>query len=243
MEQSLVVLSLTAFTLALFHTAVGPDHYLPFIVLGRSEGWTLRRTLLWTFLCGVGHVLSSIVIGAIGIAVGWSVSGMEGFEGIRGELASWTLIGFGGLYMLWGLVRARSGHVHSHVHGDGSVHSHVHRHSGDDPEPFHARRPHDASHIKSHRRTLWALFLIFVLGPCEPLIPLLMVPAADHSVFGVAIVAAIFSVGTIGTMLVIATAGFLGLRLVNLGALERYVHVLSGFAILASGAAIKLLGL
>jgi hypothetical protein len=28
------------------HAAIGPDHYLPFILLGRARKWSLRRTLL-----------------------------------------------------------------------------------------------------------------------------------------------------------------------------------------------------
>lgn len=246
MESSLSVLVVAAFTLALFHTAVGPDHYLPFIVLGRSEGWSLRRLWLWTFLCGLGHVLSSVVVGALGIAVGWTLNGMEWFESSRGDLASYGLMIFGGLYMIYGIIQARRGHFHSHTHGDGTVHEHVHEHHGHEAntEPFHADRKHDATgHLKVHRRTLWALFIIFVLGPCEPLIPLLMVPASSHSVAGIALVAAVFSVATIVTMLVIATVGYLGLGLIKLGALERYVHVLSGGALLASGAAIAFIGL
>jgi ABC-type nickel/cobalt efflux system permease component RcnA len=285
MESSLSVLVVTALGLAVFHTAVGPDHYLPFIVLGRSEGWSLRKTMLWTALCGLGHVLSSIVIGGIGIAVGWSVVGMTGVEGSRGEIASYALMGFGALYMVWGIWRARSGHVHRHVHEDGSVHVHGHGHGhehehepggGDEDEHVHVHghghghghehdhedgesvhvhedgHDHDHAHKHSHghdehsgahRRTLWALFVVFVLGPCEPLIPLLMVPAADHSVWGIAVVAGAFGIATIATMLAIVLAGWAGLRLIPLGPLERYVHALSGFAIAGSGAAIKFLGL
>ena len=254
MEQSLGVLIFAALSVAVVHTAIGPDHYLPFIVLGRSEGWSLRRMLMWTGLCGLGHVLSSIVVGAVGIAVGWSLSGMEWFEGYRGEIASYTLMGFGGLYMLYGIILARRGHVHRHLHDDGTLHEHGHGHVHEEehPEEQHEHeheheheQPEEpkVEHSHSHRKTLWALFIIFVLGPCEPLIPLLMVPAAEHSALGVAVVSLVFSVATIATMMVIAAAGFLGLKIVRLGVLEKYVHVLSGGAILASGAAIKFLGL
>ena len=39
------------------------------------------------------------------------------------------------------------------------------------------------------------LFTIFVFGPCEPLIPILMYPAAKSSVAGMLLVAGVFSVG------------------------------------------------
>ena len=40
------VLITTAAYLAFLHTLVGVDHSLPFVVLGKARGWSLRRTLL-----------------------------------------------------------------------------------------------------------------------------------------------------------------------------------------------------
>lgn len=245
----MTVLLYSALTIGLIHTVIGPDHYLPFIVLGRAEGWTVRKTVFWTALCGVGHVLSSVLLGALGVALGWAVSSMERFEAVRGEMASLVLIGFGVLYFLWGLWKARRGHghVHAHVHADGSVHTHAHQHAGDEaprPTPVHAHRDHDQqAHVRGHRRTAWTLFIIFVLGPCEPLVPLLMVPAAQHSALGVAAVAAVFSLATIATMIAMVLLGTFGVQKLRVQALEPYSHALAGFAILASGLAIKVLGL
>jgi len=50
--------------------------------------------------------------------------------------------------------------------------------------------------------TPWALFTIFVFGPCEPLIPILMYPAATKSgFFGVLMVVLVFGSVTVATML------------------------------------------
>ena len=62
MENSIAILSVTAITLGFVHTILGPDHYLPFIVLSEARKWSLRKTMLITFLCGLGHVLSSVVL-------------------------------------------------------------------------------------------------------------------------------------------------------------------------------------
>ena len=242
--DSLFHLTLLAASIGLLHTAMGPDHYLPFVVLGRAGGWTLRKTLLWTAVCGLGHVLSSVALGGLGMALGWAVPYMEELEGVRGDLASTLLIGFGLVYFAWGLWRGRRGHSHSHHHADGTVHSHTHAHAAAAERADHERCEHEeAPHVKSHRRTLWALFVVFVLGPCEPLIPVIMVPAASHSLWGVAAVTAVFAACTIGTMLVLVTVGYCGLRLVLFQRLERYAHAAAGFAILASGLAIRCLGL
>jgi ABC-type nickel/cobalt efflux system permease component RcnA len=234
----------TALSLGLVHTLVGPDHYLPFIVLGRAEGWTLRKTLLLTGLCGLAHVASSILIGGLGVGLGWSLGGLEHFEGIRGEAAGWALLVFGAAYLAWGVYRARKGHSHVHVHRDGTVHTHGHDHEHAADHSAHADEPHEEpDHVRAHRRTGWALFLIFVLGPCEPLIPLLIFPAAEHSASGIAAVSAAFAIATVGTMLAVVAAGWFGLRLFKLGWLERYVHAFSGAAVLASGVLITFVGL
>lgn len=244
-EASLGVLLASAASIGIIHTAIGPDHYLPFIVLGKAEGWTLRKTLFWTAVCGVGHVLSSVVLGAIGIALGWAVGGMEAFEGYRGDIAAYALLGFGALYGIWGLWRGRRGHRHAHIHADGTVHTHGHDHAKE-PAAGHEQAAHeDNEHAAAHRRrrTFWALFIVFVLGPCEPLIPLLMVPAAAHSVGGVVLVTTTFCVLTVGMMVAIVALGYTGLKLIRLAPLERWSHALAGFAIVASGLAIKVLGL
>jgi hypothetical protein len=48
-----VMLGLAA-SVAAVHTAVGIDHAVPFVVLSRVQGWSLRRTLVVTALCGWG---------------------------------------------------------------------------------------------------------------------------------------------------------------------------------------------
>jgi len=87
------------------------------------------------------------------------------------------------------------------------------------------------------------LFTIFVFGPCEPLIPLIMYPAARHNMASVAIVALVFGVVTIGTMLAVVMTSNYGLSKLPLRSLEKYSHALAGLTILLSGGAIKLLGL
>lgn len=91
--------------------------------------------------------------------------------------------------------------------------------------------------------TFWVLFTIFVFGPCEPLIPVLMYPAAKRSLAGMVLVATVFSVVTIATMLSIVLAGLWGTNFVRLGRAERYTHALAGATVLLCGIAIEFLGL
>jgi len=226
MNQEVALLAVTAATIGFVHTLMGPDHYLPFIVLGRARGWSGGRTAAITLACGAGHVLSSVLLGAIGIALGLAVSRLEAVEAARGDMAAWLLIALGLLYFAWGLRRAvRRRHAHAHAH------SHAHTHADPRGEPA------------GPSSTPWVLFIVFVLGPCEPLIPLLMYPAATHSVGGLVLVTAVFAVATVGTMLAVVALATLGVDLLPMGRLERYSHALAGAAIALSGLGIELLGL
>jgi ABC-type nickel/cobalt efflux system permease component RcnA len=238
-------LAATAATIGVVHTLLGPDHYLPFVALARARSWSLARTWAVTAVCGAGHVFGSVVLGAAGIAGGWALSGLVDVEELRGELAGWLLLGFGVAYLVWGIRQGirRRPHAHVHAHADGTVHQHGHDHRGAHAHPHDAAQRQDDSSARSLlRRWLgpWTLFVIFVLGPCEPLIPILMYPAATGRWLGVAAVALVFAAATIGTMLAVVTAGVLGLGRLPVGAGERWSHALAGAALAACGLAVTL---
>lgn len=236
MSNEILILAASAAAIGFVHTVFGPDHYLPFIAMSRARRWSMKRTALITVLCGLGHVLSSVVLGLVGVAFGIAVMKLEALEAFRGNLAAWLLIGFGFAYFVWGLHRAAKHHPHTHVHAHGDASEHAHKHA------------HTQEHVHVHGATApsltpWILFTIFVFGPCEPLIPLLMYPAAKSSLTGTVLVASVFSVVTIGTMLGIVTLTAWGVSFAPLGKMERYVHAAAGAAICASGLAIQFLGL
>jgi sulfite exporter TauE/SafE len=236
-SREIMLLAGTAATIGFVHTVLGPDHYLPFIVISRARRWGLSKTLFVSFLCGLGHVLSSVVIGFIGIAFGVAVGRLEGVESFRGGLAGWLLIGFGLAYMVWGVWRAikKKPHTHLHLHAEDDEHDHAHVHQG---EHYHL-------HGRANKKSLtpWILFTIFVFGPCEPLIPILMYPAAKHNMAGVVLVTVAFGLTTIGTMLVLISLSSWGLSFLPLGKLERYVHALAGAMIFISGLSVQFFGL
>lgn len=229
----LAVLCTTAATVGLVHTVLGPDHYLPFVAMAEARGWSRTKTAVITAVCGLGHVLSSVVLGMIGIALGIAVGRLEGFESLRGDVAAWMLIAFGLAYTVWGIRRGirNRPHTHRHLHADGTEHDHTHSHG--------------ENHIHAHERrkgslTPWILFTVFLFGPCEPLIPILMYPAATLNTAAVILVAGIFSVVTIGTMLVIVLTLKSGAERLPTKKLERWVHALAGATVLACGLAIFL---
>ena len=239
MDIDLNLLVLTAISIGFVHTLIGPDHYLPFVAMSAARNWTRRKTLLVTAACGVGHVLGSIVLGLVGIAIGAALHRLEWIEGLRGDVAAWALTAFGLVYMAWGLKRAWRDrkHSHEHVHADGTRHRHAHAHHTRD-EHLHVHVQVDTDGARSI--TPWALFVVFILGPCEALIPLLMYPAAQHSWWGVSLVVLAFAVTTLLTMMGIVYLAVRGLERVPLAAAERYTHALAGAALSVCGAGIVL---
>lgn len=229
-------LIITAFSLGFIHTLFGPDHYLPFVMMSWARKWSGLKTALITFLCGVGHVGSSVVLGLIGVALGVAVGKLEIVESVRGNIAAWLLIAFGLVYFVWGLRRAyqKKAHSHSHIHVD-TEHEHLHEH--------HKEHAHVHDETVKPSITPWVLFTIFVFGPCEPLIPILMYPAAKNSLFGMIMVTLVFSTATIGTMLTVVMLARKGVSFVKFSSLQRFTHAIAGATICLCGLAIQFLGL
>jgi len=234
--SSISILLIAAVSAGFIHTLLGPDHYIPFIVMSKARKWSLKQTLLITMYCGLGHVGSSIIIGFVGIALGYGISHIEGVESVRGGIAGWAFFVFGFVYMVWGIFKAikNKPHTHFHSHGGGAVHVHEHTHHTD----------HAHVHGKSTQLlTPWVLFIIFVFGPCEILIPLVMVPAANHDTNGIVAVSLLFSITTVFTMCTAVTIGYYGFKVLPTEKIDRFMHAIAGATICLSGFAILFLGL
>lgn len=213
MNKGYILLLLSTMSIAFIH-ALAPDHWMPFAVIGKAQKWSKAKLMLMTFVSGIGHVGSSILVGAIGILLGFSLSKLTAAESHRGEIALWLLIGFGIAYTIWGIKKARN---YKHEHMDPAL-------------------------MKSKTVTLWTLFAIFVLGPCEPLIPLMFL-ATDYGWAGIFMTSLVFSVVTIFMMLAQSILAFAGIQLIRHDIAERYSHAFAGFVIFLTGAFVMLLGI
>jgi nickel/cobalt transporter (NicO) family protein len=235
MNNEIILLSTTAASVGFLHTLLGPDHYIPFIALAEAGKWSRKKTIFITTLCGIGHVSSSIILGMIGILLGTALFSLQSIENFRGNIAGWFLITFGLLYTLYGIRLARKNktHVHLHPHIGEGLHSHMHSH-GDEHAHFHEEKK---------KNTPWILFLIFVFGPCEPLIPLVMYPASQNNTPGVITVSVVFSLITIVTMLSVVLISQSGIKMLPVKKFEKYMHSLAGFVILLCGIGVQFLGL
>jgi hypothetical protein len=235
MSDPYFILLATSATLGIVHTAIGVDHVVPFVVLAHARKWSLTQTLSMTALCGVGHVLSSVLIASVGLGLGVATSRLEWIESTRGSWAAALLIGFGLAYTavaFWKLRKRRLGEVSSEER--------VHDHGNQVAALFRRGR-------LDHARMMPALFIIFVLGPCEALLPLLTASGLTLSYFQAVSVGALYCGTTLLTMMTLVALGGGGLTASGLGRrqglLHSHAHTLAGLSRALSGLAIRGLGI
>jgi len=247
MEAELTILLWGAASIAFIHTLLGPDHYLPFVAMGKARGWGLKRIAGVTLICGLGHSLGSILLGLAGVFAGAAISKLAIIEGVRGDLAAWGLIAFGLVYMAWGLKKAfrNQTHSHWHRHEDGTEHEHSHDHHSSHMHVHEqtVKADNNTAHKPVWTMASWSIFIIFVLGPCEPLIPLMMAPAVNGDFWAVMMTVGVFTGVTVATMLTVAMIAAKGLKNISFEGLGKYAHALAGGTISLCGIGIVGFGL
>lgn len=222
-DSPLGMLLSSAAGIGVFHAVIGVDHWLPFVVLGRARRWSLKTVLALTAACGLGHILTSFALGFVGIGLGAAVADLLGIQQSGGEIAAWGMIALGLTYAAWSFARGRRKQAHAHSHAGGFVHAE--EECEGDAQPSKT----------SGALTAGGLFLLFALGPSEPLVALLMVPALDFGMVAALSVGLAYGLATVATMMVTVTIGFYGLQLPSFRRLEVHAHTVAGLAIAASG--------
>lgn len=180
-------------------------------MIGNAQKWPQAKVMTVTFLAGLGHVLSSIILAVIGIALGMGLLKIKGIVESVSQVGGILLIGFGIFYMLWGL-----------------------RHLGEE----HLDRFEKNRSITS----TWALIAIFVLGPCESLIPLMFLSTL-YGWSGVIAITLSFSLTTVFMMMAQTFLAYIGIQKVHIEFLHKFSHVIAGGVIALTGVVVMLLGI
>jgi hypothetical protein len=227
-----VLLFLSSCSTAIIHALI-PDHWLPFALMGRAQGWSERRTLLLVGLTGVVHVAVSVLVGLVIVLFGFEQARrLAGHLGASLEaLGGWLLVAFGLAYGIWAHVRERWAHADRHDHappgataGTGADHT-LHAHG------------HLLSHWSRGALTGGMLVAIIGISPCVLFQPILFAAAAEGA-GAAAAAAAGFASCTVGTMVAITWLAMRGMRRLRLGFFTRYGDLLSGLIIAALGIAV-----
>jgi hypothetical protein len=102
-----------------FGHAFLPDHWLPLAVIGRARGYPLARVARLSGLAGFAHVLVSVLLGTVVIAVGLQFRSpiQSAQDMIIGVILMLTGVGFAALEL--------TRHRHRHDHGHHQGHAHI----------------------------------------------------------------------------------------------------------------------
>lgn len=200
-------IALTGLTVAFLHAAL-PTHWLPFVLAGRAQGWSRRKTLAVTGLAGAGHVAFTIVLGA---AVAWAGIVLDQWIGrVFPYIASAALLLLGFYYLL-------TGDDHSHW-----------RHSHGQTAP--ARPPEE----RSERAVILSLVAVLTFSPCEGFLPV-FAAGAPFGWSGFLLLGAVLLGATLAGMLLFTWLTLLGMDRFKLHALEHYEGRVVGGLLIALG--------
>ncbi|MES2861683.1 MAG: hypothetical protein V4701_09430 [Pseudomonadota bacterium] len=202
-----VLFSLVAggFAAAFLHAAL-PTHWLPFVLVGRAQRWSLPRSLMAVTAAGLAHIASTVVVGSLIVAAGMALD--EVVAGVLPHLSAILLFGFGGFYLIKSIVRrpAMAG-----------------------GPPLDLAEP-----TVSHSAAFWGLVAVMALSPGEVLLPIYM-SSAQEGIPALALLTLAFALGTVLGMATFTTLARAGASVLKLERWARYEGAILGIALIAIG--------
>jgi hypothetical protein len=227
---SLIVLLLAGASVAIFH-AILPDHWMPIALVARAQRWSTGRTTrvaLWT---GIGHVLGSIALGVIVIALGY---GLKGILRLEGPIVGIVLVLTGVGLFLWSL--RHPGHHHPHGAEDHTQ-EHDHEHSADAHGHPHPGHTHDHDHHDNRRsRGAWLIPAGIAASPDPTILPVFLAAIAVNIRTAIEVLA-VYSLVTIVAMVGLTLAAVWGGYQVKWNWLERHANHVTAAVLVALGIA------
>lgn len=108
LSSDLVSIVVGSLVLSVLHALI-PNHWLPVLAISRKENWTLNQTTSVTFISGLSHALSTVIIGLLIGLLGVTLA--ENIEEFTHVLAPVILISLGIFY-----IYQHYRHKHFHIH-------------------------------------------------------------------------------------------------------------------------------
>ena len=234
---ALTTLALTGFTVAFFHAAI-PTHWLPFVLVARTRGWSRSKTLLVSAFAGLGHVaLTSL----LGLVIAWLGFKLDARLGQAFPLIAGGLLGAIGLYYFWRQYRS-GGVLHHHVVG---AHHHPSAHCGHEDDHSHWEDELKDSDLASAKSGDWAaisgLFVMLTLSPCEGFLPVYL-SGVPFGWTGFVVLSLILAIATLGGMLIFTWLTLVGFERFELKNFERYEAAMLGSIFVLLGVMLAVLG-
>jgi len=221
----------TAVAVALLHTLI-PDHWLPFVLIGRARGWSVLYTARISIFSSLIHVVFSVAIGLLTLVISRTAAIVIG-ESL--ELASASLLVlFGIVYAVWAW--RKGGHFHP---GGCKVHLADEQEvcAGDEgdahPEHLHYHADEGLISAGGNKGGYWLAFIIGA-NPCILLLPILA-GAAPQGVWMVSLVILAYSVPMVMMMVGLTVLGVIATRRFRVPLAARHMEAASGVMIALLG--------
>jgi putative Mn2+ efflux pump MntP len=197
------------FGVALVHVAI-PTHWLPFVLVGRAQGWALSRVLTAAAAAAVGHILTTTVVGVLILLAGRFVE--QWIQGVLHYAAAALLLGFGFFYLARAFQRrvALAGLTGQTVA----------------PPP----RVDD-------RAAWWGVVAALALSPGEVLLSFYLT-GDTHGWPGLALLSVMFLAGTLAGMVALIAVTWAGMAHFRMDRLARYESAILGAVLLLLGVAV-----
>ena len=197
------------FGVALVHVAI-PTHWLPFVLVGRAQGWRLRQVLVAASAAAVGHILTTSIVGVAILMAGRFME--QWVQGVLHYAAAALLFGFGVFY----LARAFQRRAALAGMSGGPV----------EPPP----RVDD-------RAAWWGVVAALALSPGEVLLSFYLT-GDTHGWPGLVLLSAMFLTGTLVGMVALISLTWAGMAHFRMDRLARYESALLGAVLMALGVAV-----
>jgi putative Mn2+ efflux pump MntP len=225
----------TAAATAVLHTLI-PDHWLPFVLVGRSRGWSASTVAFASGLAAVIHAALSILLAAVAAWIG--LAAMEVVGETLERVAGVLLVLFGTGYALWAWTKG--GHFHpggALLHGSASGRACDGAEGPGHPEHLHYHADGELVGGKAGGWSALGLAVVVGINPCVLVLPILLasIPRGGTTL---ALVAAAYAIPAAFLMVALSVLGVrVGWR-IRLPGVARYAELTSGLLIALLGVAL-----
>lgn len=210
LEQPVILSLLGAgFVTAFLHAAL-PTHWLPFVLVGRAQRWSLPRMMGAVTAAGLAHIGTTAIAGGLIVAAGLAMD--QWVSGLLPHLSAVLLFLFGAFYLSRSLLRRP-------VPADGPA----------EGPPLDLAEP-----AVSHAAAFWGLVAMMAVSPGEVLLPIYLSQAGE-GLFILAALTVAFAVGTVAGMAVFTLAARAGWSVLRLERWARYEGAVLGGALIVIG--------
>ncbi|MBN8528686.1 MAG: hypothetical protein J0M36_05585 [Caulobacterales bacterium] len=193
------------FAAAFLHAAL-PTHWLPFVLVGRAQRWTLRKTLGAVVAAGLAHIATTAAVGGLIVLAGLALN--QWIAGLLPHLSAALLMIFGAFYLARATLKR--------------------------PVPVGGPPLETPEPTVSDSAAFWGLVAMMAVSPGEVLLPIYL-STAEEGLPVLALLTMVFAAGTVAGMALLTTLARAGASILRLERWARYEGMVLGVALIGLG--------